>query len=172
MSFFEKTRKSLFPKVSEDLGAKLFAAYADIHRPEAAVEFWQAYAKKPDSDLKMLRQVTVAAEALTLKLKGPWGERDRAFQKDLVQRAWAIRPEKLAVGYFERMQQTTTADGHVGWMYSLAKHFGEADGTYICDLEYPLLSKMSAKGDQYKQVGRRPLDRASGAGVARAVQTR
>ena len=36
LSFFEKNRKLLFPKVTPELATRLFTTYVDVHRSEAA----------------------------------------------------------------------------------------------------------------------------------------
>jgi hypothetical protein len=157
LSFFEKNRQALFPKIPDDLAAELFAAYADVHRSEAAAEFWAQYDKTPASDLKALRQAVVAAEMLDrqpkAKAKGasPWAARDREFQRQLPKRRWALSPGPLAVGYLDRMAMTSTASAHLSWMLDLARVFGEKDGSLVCDIEYPLLSRLNGAGAAAKE---------------------
>ncbi len=146
LSFFEKNRKNLFPKVPEDLQRRLFVAYADVHKAKSAAEFFAAYHKTSDSDMKALREAVVAAEMVDQKGGDVWIKRNKQNQKDLVKRSWRQPPDKLAASYFNRMLSVSTLNGHLDWLYSLARNFGNHDETYLCDVEYPMLSRLNDSG--------------------------
>jgi len=172
LSFFEKNRKLLYAKVPKDLQVKLFSAYADIRRPKAASEFWDAYAATPTSDLKVLRQAAVAAEMaggaadqqgakkgakkITKKsakrtpkqLAKVWKRRDQGFQKRLLGRAWSLAPDARATDYVMRILATPSAPQHLRWLLGLAGHFAATDPKDICDIEYPILSRLNQQGSR------------------------
>jgi tetratricopeptide (TPR) repeat protein len=141
MAFFEANRKNLFPKVEEDLAARLFVAYADSYRPERAKEFWPAYHKLPTNDMKLIREATIAAE-LAPKGGATWQQRDRLHAQELMKRSWQIAPGEPQATYVRRLLATPSAKSHLPWVYRLAKAWGAKDSDYICDMEYPLLSKL------------------------------
>src|SRR5690606_8047987 len=99
LSFFEKNRSTLFPKVPADLAARLFVSYADVFNPAAAAEFWDAYQGQADTDLKVLRQATIAAELAAQTKPGRWRERDRHFQRELPRRRWQLKPDAVPLSY-------------------------------------------------------------------------
>ena len=152
LSFFEKNRKNLFPKVTQDLASRLFVAYSDIHRATAAAEFWDAYAKTDDSDMKRLRLAVIAAEMLANSKTKTWRERDRRNQSELKDRKWKIPRADLVDSYVTRMRQVTSEPGHLIWLLNLARHIGEKNSDYACDVEYPLLSRLNASGAVYAEL--------------------
>lgn len=153
LSFFEKNRQSLFPKVDHDLASRLFVTYADLHRAKAAGEFWDAYAQTPDSDLKVMRQMAVILEQGGSSSKEPagraWAKREAALAREMLKRQWTIGPDKFALNYMDRLNVSSPGPEHLPWLYRLAKHFGDQDEQYQCDLEYPLLSRLNAR-DEYQ----------------------
>jgi len=158
MAFFDQNRKNLFPKVDPALANQLFVAYADAHRSAAAAEFWDTGTKAGTGDLDVLRQAVVAAELLQKGAKGPWQQRDQAFAKQLEKRHWDLPPGPVAVLYLQRMKLAAQGSRHWVWMANLARHFGEVDSAYTCDLEYPLLSLLRTTGGSnermaYKRTG-------------------
>lgn len=146
LSFFEKNRKTLFPKVPEDLQRRLFVAYADVHKAKAAAEFFPAYHKTPDSDMKVLREAVVAAEMVDQRGGEAWVKRNKLNQIELPKRRWSQAPGPLASNYFNRMLAVSTLNGHLDWLYSLARNFGAHDEAYLCDVEYPMLSRLNEAG--------------------------
>jgi len=146
MSFFEKNRKRLYPKVPDALARRLFAAYADAHRSESAAEFWSAYSKVPESDMKQLRMAVVAAELAANSKDKKWRARDDKTQHEFLKRNWNIQPDPLTKAYVTRMQQQAQGPGHWRWLLKLSRHFAANDKSYVCDMEYPLISKLHALG--------------------------
>ncbi len=146
LSFFDKNRKTLFKKVSPALAERLFVGYADVHKSKEAAEFFAAYHRAPDSDMKALREAVVSAEMVDLKGGAAWARRDKLHQLEMPKRHWQLAPDKVATSYFNRMLSVSTLKGHLDWLYSLARTFAEKDGSYLCDLEYPMLSRLSEAG--------------------------
>lgn len=143
MSFFEKNRKNLFPKVSPELAEKLFIAYVDAYRPEAAKEFFDvAHKNAANTDLQALREAVVVAELVDKKGGKEWEKRNAKLAQDLNKRAWLTPPEKSAANYLLRILNSGSANRHLTWLHTLAEHWGRKEAEYICDLEYPLLSRM------------------------------
>ena len=148
ISFFEKNRKLLFPKVSDDLARHLFVAYVDAYRSDRAAEFWDQAVKKNDGDLEQLRSAAVTAEMIDLKgLKSRplWQKRGRDLAAALDKRAWTLSPDKTAANYLQRVSNSSSSDAQLVWMQRLAKAWGQKQSDYVCDLEYPLLSRMFEK---------------------------
>ncbi len=143
LSFFEKNRKLLFPKVNSELAKRLFEAYVDVHRSQQAAEFWDvAHKETADTDVRSLREAVVAAELAGKKGAGSiWEKRDKAHALALAKREWKLAPSKLAAEYVTRIVQSENGDRHLPWLTSLAKGWGAKETDYVCDLEYPLLSK-------------------------------
>lgn len=151
VSFFEKNRKTLFPKVPVELAQRLFEAYADVYKAASAAEFWDAYSKVPDTDLKVLRQAAVAAEMADKKTGNPWWQRNQALILELPKRSWNIKPDKVSLNYMERLRLVKTSASHLPWLHNLAMTWSQKDSDLICDLEYPLLSRMEALGGSLRQ---------------------
>ena len=152
ISFFEKNRKTLFSKISQDLAERLFAAYADVGKSASAAEFWGAYQRTPDSDLKRLRLAVVAAELGVNSKEAVWRSRDQQNQKNLFKYHWTIEPSKFVNSYVTRMQQVASSSGQWLWLLNLIQHFGEKDPNYVCDLEYPALSRLNAQGQAFESM--------------------
>src|SRR5690606_20776350 len=144
----------LFRKVPDDLAVRLFSAYADVYKAEKAKEFWTAAQKEEDSDLEVLRGVTVSAEinqqlrhAKTKKPKETkiWADRETRYVKDLPRRKWTLAPSKEALAYVVRLMATDSADEHLIWMHKLAQTWAAKDQKFLCDMEYPVLSRIYEK---------------------------
>jgi len=143
LSFFEKTRKNLFPKVSQDLALRLFVSYADVGKANEASEFWDVYRKHAvDTDLKALRQVRVAVDLAKAK---PWSARHKELAKDLAKRPWKLEPEGVAVRHVSRVFGSEVGDDHLEWVAELARHWGAKNHDFVCDMEYPALSRLFDK---------------------------
>jgi tetratricopeptide (TPR) repeat protein len=155
VEFFERNRKTLFPKVPLALAERLFDAYADILRPRSAAEFWAAAARRPPTDLSRLRQAAVAAEMVAAGEKTPWPARDAGMQHALASTDWRVPPASLPVNYAHRILRTPSGKGHLAGMMALARAWGERDPAQACDFEYPVLSRafeerpdLAARADQ------------------------
>ena len=146
--------------MTPDLGARLFAAYADTFKPEQAAEFWDAYKKVPDSDQKVLRQAVIAAELAGKKQKNGaiWAQRNTALAAQLSTRTWQIDPKELPLSYMSRIRLVSSLKLHLRWVQRLAEAWSAKDTNLICDLEYPLLSQMAAAGGSVGATAERRLD--------------
>ncbi len=143
LSFFEKNRRNLFPKVSPELAGKLFAAYVDAYRPEAAKEFYEvAHKNAENTDIQALREAVVAAELVDKKAGKEWAKKNAKNAQDLVKRGWTLPPGKQGANYVLRVLNSGTANKHLTWLHSLAQTWGQKESAYTCDLEYPLLSRL------------------------------
>ena len=166
VAFFEANRRTLFKKVPQALAARLFAIYMDMRRPDLAAEFWDAYAATPDSDLKLLRQVTGAKELVATKTGKALSQRLAAFDAkargNLSQRKWTLAPDTLTRDYVTRLRLASGSQDHLTWLVGLARHLGEQDPTLICDLEYPVLSKLHSLKLAPSTVNDRSLELAAG----------
>ncbi len=148
VSFFEKNRQTLFPKVPQDLKIRLFEAYADMENSKKAAEFYHDYQTTPDSDLKILRLAAVSGE---LSKDKKWLKEHKDMAAIVRKRLWRIEPSDLVLRYYQRIRFASPQD--LVTMHTLAHHFAKENPTYYCDLEYPLLSKMAQdKGHAYKDL--------------------
>lgn len=155
LSFFEKNRKTLFPKIDESLEQKLFVAYMDTFRPEAAAEFWAAYQKVPDTDSKHIRNALFYAEMADKaspknKAATKWVKLNRDFAARLSKRSWQewkLAPTENMERYLHRLLATKTGGIHSPWVYNVAYFWSQADEKYLCSVSYPVLSRwQEAKG--------------------------
>lgn len=152
IAFFEKNRTLLYPQVDEKLAQKLFAAYADTSHAKEAAEFWGAYQKEPDTDLKVLRSVTVAAEMLQARSQDPlWRKRTVDYAKALRSRTWTTQPHALLENYVTRLRQSGSAASHNSWLLSLIQKWARVRPSLQCDAEYPILAQLFEAGGQDRE---------------------
>jgi tetratricopeptide (TPR) repeat protein len=148
VSFFEKNRDLLFPKVSEELQQKLFVSYADINMPERAKEFWSSYQKTTDSDLKILRSAAVAQALEDKKDKSKkWSGITENYARSLVKRQWSVGAEPLALNYFNRVASADHSAKHLPWLLKIAKSWAKADDQYTCNLVFPIMTRLLEGGE-------------------------
>ncbi len=152
VSFFEKNRKNLFPKVPEHLKILLFETYADIEDAKKASEFFNDYTSSPDSDLKILRLAAVSSE---LSKDKKWAKISEKYMKIIQKRTWSIEPDALVLRYYQRLRFAKPSEHDLSTLHTLALHFARENPTNYCDLEYPLLSKMSQSSRYDKIVKKR-----------------
>ncbi len=153
LSFFEKNRKTLFPKISSDRQRLLFAAYAEAWRSDAASEFWRAYAELPDSDAKLIRQAVVVAEMTNTskmkttkktatKVQPKWLALNKQVATKLGKHKWSTsKPSPQNFEFLQRVLASQTANEHIVWATNLAEHWSRADATLTCSLYYSLLTR-------------------------------
>lgn len=155
ISFFEKNRKALFPgmpKKNKKLSEKLFAAYMDTFKPEAAKEFWPAYHDLPATDLKLIRETAFFAE-IADGSKTPkkdikkWNAKSIEMAKKLSKHAWTIAMDPLPDRYIARIMSTSATKYHLGWIYKLAYMWGGKNSDSVCSFVYPILSRWFQSGD-------------------------
>ena len=158
IDFFEKTRNLLFQTVSDDLAKQLFAAYADTSNPKGASEFWESYQKEPDTDLKVLRSATIAAEMHELDKKNKtWSKRNNDYAKSLLNRVWKLKQHDLVQNYVTRIRNSATTSMHNPWLIQLFDHWAATDARLICDAEYPILSGFYDSGGRYRKIAEERL---------------
>jgi|GEM_PF-846826 len=153
LSFFEKNRKVLFPKVADDLAKKLFVSYVQAFQSAKAGEFWASYDKEPESDTKLIRQAVVAAEMVDLEvLKNnkkkskvdTWRNRSEAVAAKLAKRNWSVKADQEILDYIARIRASNEGQiRHLQWIFSLALFWGQTDAALACELEYPLLVQIT-----------------------------
>lgn len=141
--FFEKTRRSLYPHVTDDLKKQLFVAYVDTYRSEKAAEFYSSYAKTATSDLDMLRLAVAAAELAGGKKPGPWTRTNATNAKNLATRTWTIAQSPAVELMVDRIAATGAAAPHWPWMLQLNKTWAQGDVRKQCELVYPLVSRLN-----------------------------
>lgn len=153
VSFFEKNRKTLFPKISDTLAQQMFVAYQDVYKPLKQREFWDGFAKVPTSDLKRLRQALAAAEISDKDKAAVWQKRNRELAADLTRQPLTLAADPAITTYLQRLLSAARGrTPHLPWIYSLAKTWGNKDNTITCDLQYPLLVTMYEMKAQNKSV--------------------
>ncbi len=140
-SFFEKTRKILFPKVSDDLKRRLFNAYADINHSDRAAEFWAVAQKHAKTDIDFLRLAAVAAEN-DIKTQSIWKKRNAELGSILRGRTWSIGAEELPRLYVSRILTSKAASYHLPWLYQLSRKWSDKNILLTCELVYPTLSRL------------------------------
>ena len=175
ISFFEKNRKILFPKIDQKLGERLFIAYTNVMRPDKAAEFWGFHEKMADSDLKLLREAAVATEMLddpkTAK-STLWKKRFDAAAKSMTGRKWSSDPVGRPVDYFVRLLNSRRGESTLlNPLLGLAVHWsgggaaqsaiasGKGSATddsaiaNLCRFEFPVIARLSqTKGERRAKV--------------------
>jgi tetratricopeptide (TPR) repeat protein len=141
VSFFEKTRPTLFDKLTPDLQKRLFAAYVDLFLPQKAEEFWTKIDNNEDT-LSLLRRATLASEMAENDKTDKWGARseetaDKLFKADLS----TITKETSFMLYINRILNTRAAIHHKDWIMKVAEGWASKDTTIMCQVSFPLLSK-------------------------------
>jgi tetratricopeptide (TPR) repeat protein len=145
-SFFEKNRENLFPKVSSELQVSMFDVYANIGNFKKAGEFWNAYEKAAETDMDFMRKIAVAseqAEDKDQKESKVWAKRRDALIKDAEKKKWRLFPDTQAMTMFNRIAATKATDRHLFWMKNLAEYWSNEKPDYVCDVEYPILSRIA-----------------------------
>ncbi len=145
-SFFEKNRDTLFPKISPELAVLMFDAYANIGNFKKASEFWDAYEKTAATDTHFMRKMAVASELAETKVqKDPklWAKRRDALIADAEKKKWKLFPEADSLNLFNRIAATKASDKHLFWMKDLAEHWSAERPDFVCDVEYPILSRIA-----------------------------
>jgi len=145
-SFFEKNRTTLFPKVTPELASSMFEAYTNIGNFPKAAEFWAAFDKSGKTDLDFIRKVAVASELAdsnTRKDVKEWVKRRGALIREAEKKKWKLFPDTNALTLFNRIGATKASDRHLFWMKNLAEHWSSEKAEMVCDVEYPILSRMA-----------------------------
>ncbi len=144
VEFFEKTRKNLFPKISQNLKDRLFAAYSEIGKPVKAVEFWPTdQNKKTIDDLTLIRMATNAAELANRKDQKPWIQKNIALGKRLSEHRWTIPYSDAVQLLANRILYTDRAYPHYQWIYKLYQSWARKDLPTICTVVLPLVRRIA-----------------------------
>ncbi|MGE0174436.1 MAG: tetratricopeptide repeat protein [Oligoflexales bacterium] len=141
VSFFEKTRPSLFEHVDPELQRKLFIAYVDLYLPKKAEEFWGDIDPKEDA-FSLLRRATVASELFESEKTDKWRARSEEVSKSLMKTdLTSITKETPLMLYINRIMNTRAAIHHKPWIMKIAESWATKDTTIMCQVSFPLLSK-------------------------------
>lgn len=145
VSFFEKNRKLLYPKIHDDLAIKLFEAYTDVGDYTAASEFWPQFEKSASTDrdvLKMLAVAAVLSDDKKQKTADQWAGIRNKLVKTAREKKWKLYPDANALTLTNRIAATKTSDKHLYWLKNLAAHWSAERPEMLCDFEYPVLSRL------------------------------
>jgi tetratricopeptide (TPR) repeat protein len=149
VSFFEKNRKLLFPKPEPELLNNLFVAYTDIGNFDSAAEFYPGFAKVAKTDLDFMRMLAVAsveADQKDAKARVKWvAPRDKLIS-EAVKKRWKLFPDAKAQSLVGRVMATGGSDRHLDWLKNLASYWSSEKPELLCDVEYPVLSRIADRG--------------------------
>ena len=140
--FFEQRRKTLFPKVSPELGSNLWKAYVATSRSREAMEFWAKSRAKPKTDTEALRQAAFLYEASSIK-EGLGLSKDRdVLQRGLLQRSWGTKPGKEDFGYLGRVLATKDVAKAYPWILKVLDAWTAGDDGSACSVLFPFLARI------------------------------
>jgi hypothetical protein len=144
IDFFEKTRKSLYPKVADNLAYQLFVAYVDTNKSEKAEEFLNVYRTQAKGDLDTLR-LAVALSELSEKADpkklAEFTKESRGLAKTIENFSAGLKADDAMRLYLVRIMSSKQADVHYPWVMKLAMSWAEKDISTACNMVYPLLEK-------------------------------
>ena len=142
ISFYEKTKDKLFENVSDDVAAKLFNAYVDIHQSEKAAEFSAFAPNSSDSDVQLIRNLVFASE-MGSKLKSKrWVNYNKDKAITASKKKWTVLPEAKIKNFLLRIGASDNANTHYPWIYNLASSWSGKSNEHLCSYQYPILSKL------------------------------
>ncbi|MBC7658773.1 MAG: hypothetical protein H7249_03610 [Chitinophagaceae bacterium] len=144
--FFEKTRKALYPKISDDLARKLFASYVNIHQSEKAEPFIKAYeGSNPSLDGKLRLAVAYAeiAASKPMKERAEWFKRLKAINDAFLKEGSFFDRQPEVTLSIDRIMATPGRDVFLPWVFKQALRWSEDDISVGCDRVYPLLQTLS-----------------------------
>lgn len=145
VSFFEKNRKLLYPTVPDELAVRIFDAYANIGDFAGAGEFWMQFEKSATTDRSMLQMLAVASvlsedkKAVKPEL---WAKRRNKRIKIAEKKKWNVFPDANAMTLTNRIAATKASDLHLHWLKNLAANWSAQRPDLLCDIEYPVLSRL------------------------------
>ncbi len=149
IDFFEKTRKDLYPNVSDELARKLFVAYVDTNHSEKAEEFLKAYQSTAKSGIETLRLAVAIAEfsdrAADKKLK-EFNKTGKELAKALEKQSEKFKSDDDVKLYLVRLMASRQASLHYPWVMKLAMSWGDKDISTACNMVYPLLDRIRKSG--------------------------
>ncbi|MFW7380104.1 MAG: hypothetical protein ACOH5I_14920 [Oligoflexus sp.] len=148
IDFFEKTRKALFPEISESLRRQLFQAYVDTYQAEKSREFYRPTHVSELGDMPALRRAAMLAEVTSQSAKAPWTMYQDELIKELNQRIWKINSTPAAKLYLDRVLATKSAKLHLAWIFRLAEVWVEKDFTVACNLVHPVLQQILSQSEK------------------------
>ncbi len=144
--FFEQNRKLLFADITANLTNQLFEAYVDLNQSEKAEEFFDAYKGSIDSELKAIRAAVFTAET-----SGDRGtsKRNLDLGHELDQKKWTIENSPAVLAYLDRIIGSGGAAPHYKWMLNLETNWTKKDYKEVCQLTYPIYSKIWQNPDEF-----------------------
>ncbi len=146
VQFFEKTRSTLYAKVSDELAKKLFAAYVDIHQSEKAQAFLKAYEASHLDKLGKLRLAVAYGEIASLKPikeRAEWLKKIGSMEQTFIQEGVYFEKQPGVVLAIDRVMETAGRDMFYPWVLKQAMRWTEDDISVGCDRVYPLLQNLS-----------------------------
>lgn len=146
VTFFEKTRAALYPKVSDSLGQKLFAAYVDIHQSEKAEPFIKAYEDSKPENIGKLRLAMAYAElsaSKPVKERKVWLDKLKKLNDSFIRDGIFFEKQPAITLAIDRIMATPGRDHFFPWVLKQALRWTEDDISVGCDMVYPLLQSTS-----------------------------
>jgi len=144
--FFEKTRQTLYPKVSEELSKKLFAAYVDIHQSKKAEPFLKPYESSNLENLGKLRLAVAYGEiagSKPVKQRGEWLKKLQTLNAGFIRDAVFFEKQPSIALAIDRVMDTPGHDTLFPWVLKQAMRWAEDDISVGCDMVYPLLQSVA-----------------------------
>ncbi len=145
VAFFEKMRKVLYPKVSDDLAKKLFVAYVDIHQSEKSEPFLKAYDDSKPENSGRLRLAVAHAEiagAKPAKQRGEHLQKLKALSDAFLKEGVFFPRDEATQLSMDRIMDTPGREPFYPWMFKQALHWAEDDISVGCDRVYPMMLKL------------------------------
>lgn len=143
--FFEKKRAILYPKVSSDLGEKLFEAYVDTSRSDKAKEFWVNYKPIQKTDDDVLRGMTFLTEASRKPKSKESSELDKDLHRataELMKRDWQKTLSKSGKEYLSRILNSPKATDQLLWVLRAVELWTEKEKDRLCAVTFPLVTRI------------------------------
>lgn len=156
VEFFERTRAALFPVVSDQLAAQLFAAYVDVNQTEKAAPFLSAYTQSKLDEFGWLRLATALVE---IGSKAPaaqrpqWEKKNRELSAKLLELNIQLPHDTKARLALNRILAQPMSLYQLPWILKLAQYWTERDISTGCDLVYPLLDRVQNLAPQQLPAG-------------------
>ena len=147
ITFFEKTRSFLYPKVSPELARQLFRAYVDTSSSEKAKEFYYPLTEGA-TETELLRHAAMLSEVTPDANSQPWHKRLISLVERLSRKEWSIGPTPETRFYIDRILDSNLAAAHYPWIATLGISWTESNFAASCDLVYPILQKLTRSPDE------------------------
>lgn len=144
--FYEKTKASLYPKVSDDLAKNLFVAYVDTHQSEKSTPFLKTYEESKPDKLGQLR-LAVAYSELASSEKGKTRsallEKLSGQMRDFVKDETFFEKKDDVLLAIDRIKNSAGREIVMPWLFDQALLWAKDDISVACDMVYPLLQNIT-----------------------------